>query len=250
MASPDSPMAKYNRAGEHVETLRQNLIPLRDLNAYVIATDIDNQTGEQIRRFDDVPSMPTGLEVVIGEMVYNFRCSLDHLVWQLVLSEGATPDHRNEFPIFNDLSDYETAKKRKLRGVSDTVRTIIDGLQPCYSTGVNDYWWWLWYLQILSNADKHRHLLLTRRSLGKNLRVSGSFGNRIPKGIYLDVPVEKGAIFFRGDPNVDMNVEPSIQVFFSNAPPDIRQDLPVENIIGLIYTSVETVFNRLRVHVT
>ena len=71
--------------------------------------------------------MPPGLEVVIGEMVYNFRCSLDHLVWQLVLSEGATPDHRNEFPIFNDPSDYETAKKRKLNnpGALPTVEALF-----------------------------------------------------------------------------------------------------------------------------
>ena len=83
MASLDGPIAKFNRAREHVETLRRNLEPFRDLNSYVIASDIDDETGEQIRRFDAVPPMPTGLEVIIGEMLYNLRCSLDHLVWQL-----------------------------------------------------------------------------------------------------------------------------------------------------------------------
>jgi len=250
MASLDSPITKYNRAREHVETLRRNLEPLRDLDTYVITRDIDDKTGEQIHRFDDVPPMPMGLEVLIGEMLYNFRCSLDHLVWQLVLSEGITnPDQRNEFPIFDDSVDYEAAKKRKLRGVSDTVRAIIDSLQPCYSTGANDYWKWLWYLHRLNNADKHRHLLLTRRALAPIQRVS-NFGNKITKVAFFNVPVEKGAIFFRGEPNVNMKVEPSIKVFFSNAPSDIRQDLPIENIIDLIYGAVDEAFRRLRVHVT
>lgn len=247
MASLDSPITKYNRAEEHVQTLRQHLSPLRDLNSYVIASHIDSETGDQIRRFDQVPPMPDGLDVLLGEMLYNFRCSLDHLVWQLVLSEGNTSTTRNEFPIFLDSARYEAEKGSKLQGVSNTVVTIIDRLQPCYSTGPDDYWSHLWELQVLSNTDKHRHLLLTLRTLGQ-LYVSGQFES-IPRAHYLAVPVEVGAVFFRGEPNVNMNVQPTIQVLFSNAPSDIRQDLPVENIIGLISGSVGEAFGRLRHHV-
>ena len=247
MASLDSPITKYNRAREHVETLRGQLLPLSNLDSYAIAPDIDSKTGDQIRRFDHVPPMPGGIDVLIGEMLYNFRSSLDNLLWQLVLSEGNTPTNRSEFPIFKDSARYEAGKKGKLGGVSNAVATIIDRLQPCYSTGEMDYWKFLWDLQVLNNADKHRHLLLTRRSLGPTLRVSGQFGKHIPKGAYLDVPVETGAVFFRGEPNVDMKVEPRIDVFFSNAPPDIS--LPVQNTIDLIFGSVHEVFHRLRSHV-
>ena len=116
MASLDGPLIKFNRAGEHVETLRRHLSPLHDLESYIIASDIDDKTGEQIRRFENVPPMPVGLEVLLGEMLYNFRCSL-HLVWQLVLSEGNTPNNRNEFPIFKDSVRYEAEKTGKLRHV-------------------------------------------------------------------------------------------------------------------------------------
>ena len=175
MASLDGPLIKFNRAGEHVETLDQQLVPLQDLKSYVIASDVDNETGEQIRRFEYVPPMPVGMEVLIGEMLYNFRCSLDHLVWQLVLSEGNTPNNRNEFPIFKDPVRYEAEKTGKLRGVSNAIIGIVDKLQPCNSTGIDDYWKPLWDLQVLNNADKHRHLLLTRRALNPNIRVSGLY---------------------------------------------------------------------------
>ncbi|MCH8207241.1 MAG: hypothetical protein IH956_09600, partial [Chloroflexi bacterium] len=155
----------------------------------------------------------------------------------------------NEFPIFKDSTRYEAEKGSKLKGVSSAVVTIIDKLQPCYSTPPEDWWWYLWYLHVLNNTDKHRHLLLTRRTLAKRLRVSGQFAGSIPKGRYLDVPVEEGAVFFRTKSDVDMNIEPSIEVFFSNAPPDIRQDLIVETIISLIYGSVEEAFKRLKSHV-
>lgn len=247
MASLDSPLTKYHRAREHVETLRGQLSPLSDLKSYAIASDIDSKTGDQIRRFDHVPPMPSGIEVLIGEMLYNFRSSLDNLLWQLVLSKGNTPTTRNEFPIFKDSVRYDADKKNKLAGVSDTARTIIDGLQPCNSTGDNDYWKHLWDLQVLNNADKHRHLLFIRHTLHPILRVQ--FGSRIPRGLYLEVPVEKGAIFFRGEPNVEMDVKPRIDILFSNAPADIRGDLSVLTIIGVIFDSVDEVFRRLRPHV-
>ena len=247
MASLDGPLIKYNRASEHVETLSRHLLPIEDLKSYVIASDIDNQTGEQIRRFEDVPPLPDGVDVIIGEMLYNFRCSLDHLVWQLVLSEGNTPNNRNEFPIFKDSTRYNTDKGPKLQGVSDAVVHIVDELQPCYSTGPNDYWKYLWDLQVLNNADKHRHLLLTRSTLGSHLRII-HFG-RQPRGNYLDVPVEKGAIFFRGEFDVDMDIKPRIHVVFRNAPSDIRADLSVGNIASLIDGSVDAAFRSLSGHI-
>lgn len=248
MASLDSPLTKYNRANEHVQTLRRHLSPLHDLDSYVIASDIEDKTGYQIRRFDHVPPMPDGLDVLVGETLYNFRSSLDNLLWQLVLSERNTPSTRSEFPIFNDLARYQAEKVGKLQGVSNAVHTIIDGLQPCNSTGPNDYWRFLWELQILNNTDKHRHLLLTRRIMGKIARVSGQW-ERIPRGQYLEAPVEKGAIFFRGEPNVKMDVRPTIGVLFSNAPSGIRDDLSVLTIIQNIQVSVDEVFRRLRSHV-
>ena len=249
MASLDGPLIKYTRARQHVETLKGYLLPIENLESYVIVSDIDNDTGEQIRRFEDVPSMPDGVDVIIGEMLYNYRCSLDYLIWQLVLSEGNDPTERNEFPIFDNPTRYKAEKGRKLQGVSSAVVRIVDALQPCNSTGPDDYWKWLWYLHSLNNADKHRHLLLTRGTLGGVLRISGFFDGRTPSGHYLDVPVEKGAIFFRGKFDMDMNIEPRISVVFSNAPPDIRTDLPVLNIALLIKASVDVVFERLSSHV-
>jgi hypothetical protein len=69
------------------------------------------------------------------------------------------------------------------------------------------------------------------------------------KGIYLAVPVENGAIFFRTNSNMDMNVNPTINIVFGNAPSDIRNDLPIINIIDLIEVSVREVFRRLKSHI-
>lgn len=243
MANFDSPHAKLNRAIEQADALDRTLSPLSNLASY---KTVDNETGEQIYRLDDVPPIPDSLNLVIGEILYNFRCSLDHLIWQLVLSENNIPNYQNEFPIFDNVSKYEAKKPSKLRGLSNPIISIIDSLQPCYSTGDNDYWKWLWYLQVLNNVDKHRHLLVTRRTLGKRLRVSGTDPQLTgTTGTFLAVPVEKGAVFFRTKSRLEMDVKPTINIVFGNPPSGIRKDLPITNIFGLIKASVLTVFGKL-----
>ena len=54
-----------------------------------------------------------------------YRASLDHLVWQLVVANGQAPTNRNEFPIFVDLTRYNSEKNGRLNGVSDDAKTII-----------------------------------------------------------------------------------------------------------------------------
>jgi len=244
MSDITGPRVKLNRAAQQFESLDRELLALSDLKSYTVSKDVDSKTGNQIYSFADVPLIPDDLSLRIGEMLYNFRCSLDHLIWHLVVTEGNIPSIRNEFPIFNDSTKYESDKVRKLNGIPNTVVPIIDALQPCHSTGPNDYWWYLWYLHELSNADKHRHLLITRRSLGKKLRMSFT-ADVIPKANYLDTPVEDGATFAIVEPNVDVDIRPTIQILFDNAPSDIRKDLPVGNILNLINMSVLEVFKRL-----
>ena len=97
----------------------------------------------------------------IGEIVYNLRSSLDHLVWQLVLINGKQPSRRNAFPIIWEESDWENVAEERLRNVSCENRKKIRALQP-FGGGLGlpfnvsafrelDY---------LCNVDKHRHLNL------------------------------------------------------------------------------------------
>jgi hypothetical protein len=251
MSSIDSPLAKFNRAEQHLETLKEKLSPLSDINSYGITEDIDNATGEDVYSysFGEIPPMPDGIELLIGEMLYNFRCSLDHLVWQLILSAGNMPTDKSEFPIFKDIDKYERAKKIKLKGVSNTVVTIIDSLQPCYSTGDKDYWKYLWYLQILSNIDKHRYLILCRRALWDNILISYVGHVPRPDAKYLNVPVENGAVFLRVKSDVEVDSRPRIEILFSEAPPDIRANSPITYVCKLIHSSVDEVFKRLSPHI-
>lgn len=248
MASLESPLAKLNRATEECDALRRELLTFANSNIYGITKKQDIDTGYTLYGFEDVPPLPNDVGLRLGEMLYNFRCSLDHLIWQLVLSEGNEPTSRTEFPIFNTIGEYERVKRGKLKGVSNTVISIVDSLQPCYNTGENDFLKYLWYLQVLCNADKHRHLLFTRRVLGKKIFMKWTGPDRISVE-YLAGPVENGAIFLRVESNVDVDISPPIHIFFANAPSDIREDLELGSICRLVRGSVIYAFDQLKVHI-
>ena len=102
------------------------------------------------------PELLIDYSIRAGEIAYNLRSSLDHIVWQLVSANGKTPCRRNAFPIFLEEAEYSKRAKSNLVGMSLHHRAMIDSFQPYRSNngvGAN-----LWMLHSICNIDKHRHL--------------------------------------------------------------------------------------------
>ena len=105
---------------------------------------------------DNQSSVPTNYSIRVGEIAYNLRSSLDHLVWQLVQANGRQPSGRNEFPIFDIKGKYDKACRRKLNGVNQDRQKLINEFQPFgHGEGVGKH---LLMLKSICNIDKHRHL--------------------------------------------------------------------------------------------
>ena len=102
--------------------------------------------------------LPIEWAVTIGEIAYNLRSSLDHLVWQLVMQNGKTPTTSNQFPILLDKAKFNRAASRLLKGVDAHSRRIIEEIQP-YQEG-SEAGLFLRILRSICNIDKHRHLNL------------------------------------------------------------------------------------------
>jgi hypothetical protein len=107
-----------------------------------------------LERADPEPS-PLHLGVIVGDVLHNLRCVLDHLVWQLVVLNGQEPGDHNQFPIFDTPGAYKKKAGRYLRGVAADHRDLIETFQPYHleDDAASHY---LAVLRDLSNIDKHR----------------------------------------------------------------------------------------------
>src|SRR5438128_2720160 len=89
---------KVSRANEHLNDLRKIVTGCESATCeVVIENDLESDIGWLTLR---LPQPPRNLSIVAGDCLYNLRSALDHLVWQLVLSNPPhRPTKKNMFPI-------------------------------------------------------------------------------------------------------------------------------------------------------
>ena len=130
-----------------------------------IVHEVRKTADEQVWVFRGAtPDVPIEWSIRLGEILYNLRSSLDHLVWQLVLANGQEPGRHNQFPIVENESGWQqaTPERNVLKGMHPDVKLTVKRLQPYTVAGnfpfdVSAFW----PLHSLCNIDKHRHLNLT-----------------------------------------------------------------------------------------
>ena len=168
--------AKIERARGQIAALSADIDELCTTIGQSIIHEIDREAGEQRWIFRGAtPDVPIEWSIRAGEVLYNLRSALDHLVWQLVLANGNEPTRDNQFPILNVEDEWTSRTVRSLNGVSDENRKRVQLLQPFNHSlrlpidgaprDIDAYA--LRTLRDLSNIDKHRHL---------NLIVAGTRG--------------------------------------------------------------------------
>ena len=148
--------AKISRASDQINSLKADMDRFCTDIRQSIVPEVHRETDEQVWVYrGETPNVPIEWSVRLGEIFYNLRSALDHLVWQLVLANGQTP---GRLPIVEDEGDWQKAT-RQLEGVTPEDKKMIRYLQP-YTGGINLPFdvWNFWKLHSLCNIDKHRHL--------------------------------------------------------------------------------------------
>jgi len=142
-----------------------------DPKPYRLSGEFRADTGEYVFTGQLLKPMPQPLwGVMLGDGLHNLRSALDHLIYQLVLLDSGKPGTgENAYPISDTGKNYwsvgakgqESTRERRLRGVSDAHKAIIDETQPYRARVPPGAAYALSALRDLSNHDKHRLLHVT-----------------------------------------------------------------------------------------
>lgn len=150
-----NPKLKIERSKEHLDVLYSELIKFLDTKPCRITTKEDAQNALYIMRIH-MPTIDSRLAILAGDAIDNLRSALDHIAWQLALTNGGRPHNRTAFPVV----DVNTTEK--MRTFSNVTRDItaeavneIKALQP-YLRGASYQSDLLWKLDKLCNINKHR----------------------------------------------------------------------------------------------
>ncbi len=151
-----SAQRKLKRGIEHVETLCGEAKTFEDADAYLFESERKPRSAQEIeyRCFAvQRKPIPGHWPLLAGEAIQNLRSALDHLVYEL-----SGNNRRTQFPIFTDRCEFQVLGSRRLKGVSEAKRALIEKVQPYRFMPEDAAQHPLAQLSSLSNLDKHRVL--------------------------------------------------------------------------------------------
>ena len=143
------------RAAEHLTEFEVLLDEVRRNEAYEAGIEFDPLPPYCIKKVN-LPGQTffdMRFGVLVGEIFYNLRSSLDYLIYELARHDSGRAQMDTQFPICDCARDFSNQKKRRLKGVSDEHIAAIERLQPFNGCA------WTGQFRDHSNADKHRELV-------------------------------------------------------------------------------------------
>ncbi len=248
---------KVKRAKEHISDLDREIREFLKADPYKVGTKYDPETRKLIYYVSGVRPTPECLALIAGDAVQNLMSALDHLAYQLVLSDTRdNPPNKRViyFPIADNASDYEAKKQGKMKGARQETFDAIDAIKP-YKGG-NDP---LWNLCRLNNIEKHR-LLITVGSMFESLDIGADISALMQKMVPdinfptlsaffkpSDVlfPLKEGDELLIGAPDEKVNQQMQFRFDVALNEPEIGEPKPLLQTVHQLAALVEGVVTAL-----
>jgi hypothetical protein len=132
--------ARINRAQDQIDALHDEFHEYCAREPHLVSEILDPDTGRKRAEYVVTEDFPSAWTAIVGEIAYDLRSALDHVVYDLTLLESGGPLGHTGFPIFEDEARYDELTTRgepafgsgvfKIRGVNPYAKAAIRSLQP------------------------------------------------------------------------------------------------------------------------
>lgn len=147
----NSPFTKFNWANHQITDLEERIDKFYWGYPYRFHSDTDSKSDEVTYYFDGMDNLPPEILCLCGDIIHNFRASLDHLIYYLVKG----PTDKTGFPICKTADSVAASLEcREKEGLRHEVVKIIKEAKP-YRGGTDGFW----LLHQLDIRDKHKVLI-------------------------------------------------------------------------------------------
>jgi hypothetical protein len=219
---------------------------------------VDESEGTKKLRFPNEP--PIDIAILAGEIVYQLRSALDHLIFELVNRNLARPippknwERDCRFPLCLKVPTHGNPAvpytlpvpfsffKKSLSGVTAKAFAEIERLQP-YNGGNGPTQ--LGWLEQLANIDKHRHfhVVVPQAYQTEHLRsaiIDSELIECLQDGAEIKSALHRPEELLDAM-YVDRGIVFPFVSFDERALPKELKDIPIDNILGLCLDAVERI---------
>jgi len=236
--------SKVQRAKQHFGNLKIARDRFIESEPYVVESKKNPKAGYVDFYLANIQAPPDEIGLITGDVIHNLRSALDHLAYQLVLVNSATPTRQTCFPIF-DSAQIVTTGTRQVQGMAQTAIDAINAAKP-YQSGTDELWW----LHKLDIADKHHAPLLTLMRVGEaDIEVPGGFwqpGFKWPDFAMpgFGTPLKDGDVFFTCELGVEDYTKVRFDVMLSD--PQSIKSFPLVMLLQKILYVVDALIVSFR----
>lgn len=171
----EGPRLKLDRADKHIHELDEALDDFIATKPYRVTYKLNaDKTFYECRIYHDGRQPPVEIGILVGEIVYQIRSALDHIIFEFSAPKILQIAGREaqlkaieapQFPILSKRNERE--HRRRLQFVDQMVWDAVERYQPYDRTHCPDPTQHpLTLLNRLSNLDKHRVILVTVGAVG------------------------------------------------------------------------------------
>jgi hypothetical protein len=247
--------ARLDRARDQTATLETEFQEFCDRRPHVVRELFDAETGRKRAEYIVTEPLPGSWPAIVGEIAYDLRSALDHVVYDLTCLENGGPLGHTGFPIFEDEARYDGLTTRgepalgsggfQIRGVNPYAKAAIRSLQPFEVRKTSPFEEpMLSLLQELNAADRHRTIPLCRlRWIGSTMRsrrpvrdLRYLWGPTLADG---EILAEWTPTAVDGEPDLDVSLD--FDVGFGDTAPTwpYARNAPVIDVLERIVAVVE-----------
>jgi len=200
----DSAFLRVARAEEHLTDLQGRLDALAREYQYAFMPEFDPNppynfiVRSRIGKPAVIP-VPAASAILIGEICYNLRCSLDYLVYALAFLNTNRQPTGTQFPIESNSEVFKSRRHTQLKGVGDAHGAMIERCQPYDRPN------WLASLRDFNDFDKHNRFVNIK---ARAIITRGSFSG--PATYVIRTPPSYP------DGEMKVNVSIAIEILFNN----------------------------------
>ncbi|HEV7942540.1 MAG TPA: hypothetical protein VGP17_07040 [Solirubrobacteraceae bacterium] len=177
--SLEGPLAKWLRANTELKKLKDEIETIWPPHkTWPVRPKVDRDGLEHRFHLGELPEIGPEWALWAGEIIFDLRSSLDHLVYQLYVRRyrGKVPreiEKRSQFPIFSSYSQFSRIGLGYIKTLCKGDRQAITDLQPynAWHDGWEHTRAALAELSAVHNIDKHRKLHVVTGSQRAIIRI-------------------------------------------------------------------------------
>ena len=213
--------ARLDRAREQTDVLHDEFLEFSARAPHAVRETFEAETWRKRAAYVVTEDFPAAWPAIIGEIAYDLRSALDHVVYDLTQLEAGGPLGHTGFPIFEDEARYDELTTRgepalgsgvfKIRGVNSYAKAAIRSLQPFEVRKTMPFEEpMLSILQGLYAADRYRTVPLCRlRWAGSTIRSRRPVRDLV---FLWGVTLDDGAALAEWTPTTGADGEPDLDV--------------------------------------